>query len=275
MTTPQAGISLVSDEQRIASAEHEVLAVLPTGVKIASFAEGYRKFFEIVPAINDALKWHNYHIRHEVYCRELGFEPIRADQVESDEYDAHSIHCLVRAVTTHMFVGCSRIVVVDPSDPAAPLPFEKTCADALDRNVLDPSTMDRSRIGEISRLAIIAQYRRRKGELGRPFSVNDDFGENSRIRLPYMTLGLYLAMIALAQWKGIDTLFMLTDPLLATSIAHLGVEVHQIGAPIEHRGTRIPAALFVEEIVANMDARVRPFFDTITAEIHRAVEAAY
>jgi N-acyl amino acid synthase of PEP-CTERM/exosortase system len=275
MTTSPAGIPLISDEQRIASAEHDVLAALPTGVKIASFAEGYRKFFEIVPAINDALKWHNYHIRHEVYCRELGYEPIRADQLESDEYDAHSIHCLVRAVATHMFVGCSRIVVVDPADPAAPLPFEKTCADVLDRSILDPSKMDRSRIGEISRLAVIGQYRRRKGELSRPFSVNDDFGENSKIRLPYMTLGLYLAMIALARWKGIDTLFMLTEPLLATSIAHLGVEVHMLGEVIEHRGTRIPAALFVDEIVTHMDARVRPFFDTISEEIDRVVEAAY
>jgi len=252
-----------------------VLAALPTGVKIASFAEGYRRFFEIVPAINDALKWHNYHLRHEVYSRELGFEPIRADQLERDEHDAHSLHCLVRAVATHMFVGCARIVLVDPADPTAPLPFEKTARLALDPTILDPAKMDRTKIGEISRLAVISQYRRRKGEIGTPFSVNDDFGENSKIRLPYMTLGLYLAMIALARWKGIDTLFMLTEPVLATSIAHLGVEVHLIGAPIEHRGTRIPAALFVGEIVANMDARIRPFFDTIAEEVERAVEATY
>ena len=252
-----------------------MLAALPTGVKIASFAEGYRKFFEIVPAINDALKWHNYHIRHEVYCRELGFEPVRPDQLEQDAYDAHSIHCLVRAVATHMFVGCARIVLADPADPDAPLPFEQAARVALDRTILDPSRLDRGRIGEISRLAVISQYRRRRDEFGKPFSVSDDFGESSKIRLPYMTLGLYLAMVALARWKGIDTLFMLTEPVLATSIAHLGVEVHLIGAPIEHRGTRIPAALFIDEIVAHMDARVRPFFDTITEEIERAVEAAY
>lgn len=252
-----------------------MLAALPTGVKIASFAEGYRKYFEIVPAINDQLKWHNYNIRHEVYCRELAFEPIRADQIETDEYDAHSIHCLVRAVATHMFVGCSRIVIADPSNPDAPLPFEKTCADVLNRSIVDPSRMDRSKIGEISRLAVIGQYRRRKGEMTQPFSISDDFGDSDRIRLPYMTLGLYLAMIALAQWKGIDTLFMLTDPSLATSIARLGVEMHQIGTPIEHRGTRVPSALFIEEIITNMDPRVRPFFDTINEEVNRAIAAAY
>ena len=252
-----------------------MLATLPTGVKIASFAEGYRKFFEIVPAINDALKWHNYRIRHEVYCRELGYEPVRQDQIERDEYDAHSIHCLVRAVATHMFVGCARIILVDPANPDRPLPFETTCGDALDRSLLHPKRMDRNRIGEISRLAVINQYRRRKGENDRPFSVSDDFGENSRIRLPYMTLGLYLAMLALARWKGIDTLFMLTEPILASSVAHLGVEVRQVGDPIEHRGTRIPSALFVDEIVDNMDARVRPFFDTVTDEVNRAVEAIY
>jgi N-acyl amino acid synthase of PEP-CTERM/exosortase system len=252
-----------------------VLAALLTGVNITGFAEGYRKFFEVVPAVNEPLKWHNYRIRHEVYCRELGFEPPHADQIETDEYDAHSIHCLVRSAATRMFVGCARIVVADPANPAAPLPFEKTCADVLDRNVIDPSRMDRSRIGEISRLAVIGQYRRRKGDIFKPFSVDDDFGENSKIRLPYMTLGLYLAMIALAQWKGIGTLFMLTEPLLAISIARLGVGVHQVGAAIEHRGTRIPSVLFVEEIVANMNPRVRPFFDIVTEDIHRAIETVY
>lgn len=275
MTIQSTETPAIFDEQHISSAEHQVLAALPTGVKIASFAEGYRKYFEIVPAINDALKWHNYHIRHEVYCRELGFESVRADQIETDAYDAHSIHCLVRAVATHMFVGCARIVVADPANPEAPLPIEKACGDTLDRTIIDPSAMDRSRIGEISRLAVVSQYRRRKGEIGRPFSIDDNFGDDTRIRLPYMTLGLYLAMIALARWKGIDTLFMLTEPLLATSIAHLGVEVHPIGSPIEHRGTRIPSALFIDEIVTNMDPRVRPFFDTVTEEINRAVEACY
>lgn len=252
-----------------------MLAALPNGIEIASFAEGYRRYFEIVPALTEALKWHNFRIRHEVYCREFGFQSTRADSLESDEYDAHSVHCLARAVATHEFVGCSRIVLADPADPLAPLPFEKVAGHAIDRNILDPTTMDRSKIGEISRMAVINQYRRRKGEQEWPFSIDANFGDNGRIRLPYMTFALFLAMIALARRRGIGTLFMLTDATLATSIAHLGIEAHAVGGAVDYRGMRTPVALFVEEIVSHMDSRIRPFFDTIDDEIQRAIEAAY
>jgi len=251
-----------------------VLASLPAGIKIASFAEGYRRYFEIVPAITEAFKWHNYRIRHEVYCREFGLQPIRADEIETDEYDAHSIHCLVRALASQEFVGCSRIVLANPADPAAPLPFEKLAGHLIDRNVLDPSRMDRTRIGEISRMAVISQYRRRKEEQRWPFSIDDNFGENDRIRLPYMTFGLLLAMIVLARWKNIETLFMLAEPTQAASIARLGIELHMFGCAVEHGGIRVPMALFVEELVADMDSRIRPFFDAVNEEIRRTLEAA-
>jgi N-acyl amino acid synthase of PEP-CTERM/exosortase system len=251
-----------------------VLAALPAGIKIASFAEGYRRYFEIVPATTETLRWHNYHIRHEVYCREFGFGPIRADEIEVDAYDARSVHCLVRALASQEFVGCSRIVLTDPASPAAPLPFEQIAGHLIDRSILDPSRMDRARIGEISRMAVVNQYRRRKGEHQWPFSIDDSFGDNGRVRLPYMTFGLLLAMIVLARWKGIGTLFMLAEPPLAAGIAHLGIELHMIGSAVDHRGMRVPAALFVDEIVAHMDARIRPLFDTISEEIQRALEAA-
>lgn len=244
---------------------------LPPGISIASFSEGYRKYFEVVPATTNALKWHNYHLRHEVYARELGWQPCRPDELETDDYDCHSLHCLVRAVTSHRFVGGARLVLPDPPAPERPLPFEAACGDALDRAVI--GRLDRHRIGEISRLAVIARYRRRPGEADRAFAIDDDFGIAPRIRLPYLTLGLYLALVALARTRGIGTLFMLTEPELARRFAHLGIELTPVGASIDQHGEHVPSMMNIDAILAGMASYVRPFFDTITDDIERALRA--
>ena len=58
--------------------------------------ESFSQMFELIPALDDAALEQVYRIRHDVYCRDLGWEPVRADGRESDEYDAHSYHCLLR-----------------------------------------------------------------------------------------------------------------------------------------------------------------------------------
>ena len=60
-----------------------------------SLGEGFRKYFQVEPAFSDELRNAVYSIRHEVYCEELGFEPVRPDRRETDEYDRHSLHCLL------------------------------------------------------------------------------------------------------------------------------------------------------------------------------------
>jgi hypothetical protein len=47
-----------------------------------------------------------------------------------------------------------------------------------------------------------------------------------------------------------------------------------IGGPVEHRGQRIPAMMDIETVVTEMVPYIRPFFDTISAEVNRAMEAA-
>lgn len=244
----------------------------------AHLQRGYKQYFEVIPAITEALKWENYHLRHEVYCHELGFENEISCEVEVDDYDAHSVHCLVRAVATDHFVGCARLILTDPAERDAPLPFETLCAATLDRNIIDPAKLDRSKIAEISRLAIIDQYRRRHGERERPFTLENENDESKmsarrKVRLPYLSLGLYLGLVALARHYGIQKLFLLTEVCLATSIAQLGVEVIRIGGPIEHRGTRVPSMLDVEHIFTIMNPLVRPFYELIEGEIEAGLRA--
>src|SRR6185437_802639 len=124
---------------------------------------GFRRYFETLPALDDDLRREAYRIRHSVYCEELQYEPRRPDGLESDEFDRRSVHCLLRSATSREMIGCVRLVLTDPADPAAPFPLEHLCASGIDRSLVDLERIDRGRSAEVSRLAVIGRYRRRKG----------------------------------------------------------------------------------------------------------------
>ena len=201
-----------------------------------NLGKGFQRFFEVAPALTDELKNEVFGIRHRVYCEELGFEPVRPDRRERDEYDAHSVHLLIRSVVDEGYIGCARLVLARPGDPYYPLPFERACGATLDRNLVDPTRVPRSAVAEVSRLAIVKHYRRRKGEQGSADAIAQmNFGTAERPRFPYIQVGLYLGIVALARRFDIDSLFLLTEPRLATHFGKLGVKVRPVGAPIEHQ----------------------------------------
>jgi N-acyl amino acid synthase of PEP-CTERM/exosortase system len=233
---------------------------------------GFSKYFRTVPALDDDLRRTVFRIRHAVYCEELGYESVRADGLESDSFDRQSAHCLLQSVSTGEYVGCVRLVLAVPDNRGTLLPFEHHCADTLDRSIVDPSVLDRARIAEVSRLAVIARYRRRHGEQAVPVDIAErDFGTPERPRFPYIAAGLYLGMIAQARHHGVETLFMLTERRLAKQLARLGVDARKIGAPIEYRGTRYPSMMSVQSVIDGLSFFVRPLFAVIAGEM----EAAY
>ena len=234
-----------------------------------SLGEGFRKYFQVEAAFSDTLRDAVYGIRHEVYCEELAFEPVRPDRRETDDYDRHSLHCLLRSSNDpSTLVGCNRLVLARPEDPDFPLPFEHTCRATLDRSIIDPARLPRHTIGEVSRLAVRAQYRRRKGETKTALALSDDdFGTKDQPRFPYIPIGLYLAVIALAKREGVETLFMLTEPRLADHFAKLGVRITQIGGPVEHRGIRVPSMMNATDVINRLRFFVKPIWRVVVEEI--------
>ena len=231
---------------------------------------GFSRHFRIDTALDSALLDEVYRIRHEVYCEDLHFESERADHRETDSHDAHSVHCLLRTRQPPMQpVGCTRLILTDPNHPDAPLPFEQVCSATLDRARLDPAHLPRTRIAEISRLAVCARFRRRKGEDRSAVAVRaSDFAHCGDLpRFPYIPTSLLLGAVALAEHYAIDTVFVLTEPRLAQHFRKLGVEVRQIGTPIWHHGLRIPSVMQVEEILRNMRRMLHPMWQVVRAQI--------
>ena len=237
---------------------------------VFDLGKGFQKHFRIHSAHDQRLRDDVYRIRHAVYCVDLGFEPVRADGMERDSFDAHSLHCLLRTATpTPAPVGCVRLVM---SEPGALLPFERTCEQAIDRRIVDPSRLDRSTIAEVSRLAVLSQFRRRKGEHAAPAGLPDEAPDQASSSgklpsFPYIPVSLYMGSIALARANNVETIFMLTEPRLAAHFSRLGVRVRQIGSPIEHRGQRVPSMIDVEEVVRTMHRMMRPFWRVVSEQV--------
>ena len=235
-------------------------------------AASFKTRFQVVPALNDTLKDEVYRLRHSVYCEDLHWEPLRPDGREIDAYDAQSIALIMKHIGTGEYIGCARLVRPSVEDPAALLPFESFCRESLDSAIFDFAAAPRDKVAEVSRLAIIAKYRRRQGEAPKPVPVSgSDFGTERVPRFPYILVGLYLGVVAIAKLRGIETLFVLTEPRLAGHFRRLGVEIRQIGKPVEHRGMRVPSVMSVSDIIIGLNPYVRPIYD----EIVEAVKNAY
>lgn len=234
-----------------------------------NLADNFNRFFAVAPAVRDADKDAVYFIRHDVYARELGFEPVRPDERETDAYDARSLHCLMRtSEASARLVGCARVVLTDPQDRDSLLPFEKSCRDSLFRDQIDPAKLPREKIAEVSRLAVLSDFRRRRGEEHRPVAIDvSDFGDSQQPRFPYIPVGLYMASVVMAQRQGIEYLFTLTEPRLAEHFAKLGVEIVPIGKPIEHRGTRIPSLIRAATVESGLRLMIRPLWKAIEAQM--------
>lgn len=243
---------------------------------LTDLGAGFRRLFELLPALDDESRETVFRIRHGVYCEDLGFEPVREDGMERDEYDRHSLHCLLRTASEDKTpVGCVRIVLPRPEDPSFPFPFERTCAETFDRSLFDPTGIARERMTEVSRLAVLARFRRRKGEENQPVVLPDEaFGTPGQPRFPFIPVGLYLGAIALSLYHGIDHLFMLTEPRLAAHFSKLGFVMERIGGAVEHRGTRVPSLLRAPETVAALRPALRQMYTVIDASIRNAYQVS-
>ena len=234
-----------------------------------NLAESFNRFFAVSPALRESEKEDVFFIRHDVYARELGFEPVRPDQRETDAYDVRSGHCLMKtSESPARLVGCARVVFADPQAPDALLPFEKACRDSLFRDQIDPARLPRDRVAEVSRLAVLSDFRRRKGEERREVAIDvQDFGDDQQPRFPYIPVGLYIASVQYALRHGVEYLFTLTEPRLAEHFAKLGVQIVPIGTPIEHRGTRVPSLIRVATVESGLRLMIRPLWKAIEAQM--------
>lgn len=216
-----------------------------------------------------------FRIRYEVYCREFGFERAEEhpDGMESDDYDAQSVHCLLVHQPSNRAAGCVRLVLPDPKDPHAPLPFEQHCMNSLDRAVADPLLANRMAIGEISRLAVISEFRRRHNEQRSPEGDTEaaSYSLIEQRHFPFIAVGLYLSAASTGMLGGLEGVFAMMEPRLARHLSRYGIRFTQVGQVIDYHGPRAPFYITRDDLLHGLKPEISALLDAITSDLKSSV----
>jgi len=185
--------------------------------------------------------------RHKVYCEELGFETIQPSRLENDEFDGHSVHCLIRHRFTLEVAGTVRLVV--PTKQAHKLPLERLFS-SLAVHGEDPPC-------EVSRLAIPKSFRRGTQE---PFS-------KEKLLYGNISIALYLMAAHIFDTLSRRNIYIVTEPRLARSLRLVGFNLEQLGEPVDHRGLRAPYKMCVAQILRDLSPRLKQFYEIIASQL--------
>lgn len=197
----------------------------------------FQRDFKISRATNAEQQLQSFRLRHQVYCEELGFEPVKSDAVECDHYDLRSAHYLLEHRHDSNLAGTMRMIFCQNGTDSLPVAryFKKQFTDTQ----LQPAAFSADNICELSRLALASQFRRQQqphnpalSQLN-PLQVRTD---NSHYR--YLAAGLYLAALEHAFCEGIGHAYAIVAPALARMLNRIGFHFKQISTPIELNGQR-------------------------------------
>lgn len=236
----------------------------------------FQENFKVILADTPELRDEVYRIRYEVYCQELQYEcPEKfPNGLEKDAYDSRSYHCLLLHRPSRQFAGCVRLVYNDPENLQFRLPFETKCTDSLFESCTSTVLPHRSEFGEISRIAIPENFRRRKTDAG---SQLDDtnippVAPQEQRRFPYIPLGLYLAAAAAGLELGLNGVFAMMEPRLVRHLQRFGIVFEQVGEIIEYRGKRAAFYIDREGLYNNISPPIRSLLDIILSDISQALK---
>lgn len=236
----------------------------------------YRRYFRVLAADTQEFLDAVYRIRYGVYCEELGYE--NKDQFpdgrEKDEYDDHSLHCLLMHRPSGQYIGCVRLVLAPQKDSRTPFPFELACRDQLYNGIMESELAHREQFGEISRLAVVSRFRRRKGEYVTPAAIGEEELERSREErriAPYVALCLSLGAAAMGLSCGLRGVFALMEPRLERHLRNQGIGFRQIGQKVDYRGLRIPFFITREDLYAGLPPSGWALLEVIQEDLAEAL----
>ncbi len=233
----------------------------------------YRNYFKMVQADSEELKKEVYRIRYDVYCEELGWEDrsLYPDGMEYDDYDKNSQHCLLQYQRDNSYIGCVRLVLANPDIETAPIPLAEHCSNILDPEILDIYSLDRSKFGEISRLAVKKEFRRRPGESNNPGGINHKSFQappEDRRQFPHIALGLYLSAASIGIGSGLSGVFAMMEPRLARVLRISGIRFQQVGDVMEYRGSRAPFYITRELLFKYLRPELRALLEVIEEDLN-------
>jgi len=232
------------------------------------------KYFRLVYANTPDLIAQVHKIRYDVFCTELELEDNCPEDVEEDEFDTHAYHYLLQHRPSNTYAGTIRVVLPPSDHPELITPIEKFCFDAVDPSIIDIASLPRGSFAEVSRLAVPSNFRKRTGEAGKPYIVNNTqigSSANGRSNFPHIAIGLYLAAASLFTIKDLKYIFVMVEPRLARSMRRIGIRFEQMGDVIEYHGQRAPFYITPELLREHLSPEVDKLYQHIKSEVRKGL----
>lgn len=229
--------------------------------------ESFHHYFSVALALTPEQKQAAFRIRYRVYCEEFRYEPTDRfpDQLETDEYDAHALNCLIIHRRSGMPAGCVRVVPALGSEHEWPLPFEKHIAESLDQAYIRNLHLPRETICEVSRLAVDGAFRRRAGEQATRFGEVDamDLSHPEKRTFGLIAVAAFLAATAVTDLSGRTNVFAVMEPFLPRLLKRSGILFHKVGEDVEYHGLRAPYFGQTRTTIAEMIPELKDFYLSI------------
>jgi N-acyl amino acid synthase of PEP-CTERM/exosortase system len=242
------------------------------GEHMESLAKNFSHYFRVKLASSRQQRRFAYAIRYQVYVKELGWEPLNPKQLETDKCDDYAYHCLLEHRRSGDIAGCVRLVLPHIGRPDSPLPCQTHPIPIKpNRRSLD---FNGAHVGEISRLAVPSNFRRRASEAGKPFILDSHnsttiYTEEERRNFPNISIGLYLSAIALVELCDLERVLVVMEPRLQRHLQRYGLVFHQISDTFELRGRRALFELPGEELTVNMNDYILELFRIIHHDLEQ------
>jgi len=231
-----------------------------------SLVADFQRYFDLVLATTPSELESVFRIRYRVYCEEFHYEPLEAfpDQLESDDFDASSKHCLVVHKATGMPAGCARLVLTDEKSL---MPMEKYCSRAIDEKIIRSYDGRRDTICEFSRLGVDGAFRRRPGEGESRFGEISalDCSKREQRTFSMIAVATILSAFAMSELIQRPNCFAMMEPFLPRLLRRSNIVVHPAGELIEYHGSRSPYYFEARETVGGMSDEMQEFYAVILA----------
>jgi N-acyl amino acid synthase of PEP-CTERM/exosortase system len=239
----------------------------------------YRELFKAVVASNDSLREEAYRLRFSVYCVDLRWEKPDhyPDGMERDAFDAASIHCLLLHRPSGLYAGTVRLVTTPADASVQAMPLLGHCGEGFFAGPYHPALQAPGTVGEISRLALRREFRRRLGEAETPEGHGAQLFEwqpSEQRCFPHIAVGLYLAASAVALANGLAGVYAMMEPRLARHLRQGGIHFAQIGEAVEFRGTRAPYYISRQMLFRELSRPLRDLLLAIAADMRLEISAS-
>ncbi|HVZ10184.1 PEP-CTERM/exosortase system-associated acyltransferase [Rhodopila sp.] len=171
-----------------------------------------------------------YRLRHQVYCQDHAFLQ-GVGGLETDEFDSHARHALIRWRPTGQAIGTIRLVLPQTDEGEDDFPIEQACSDLI----LDG--FPRVRTGEVSRFALSKQHVAAIRETD-----------------PDMAGLLRLALLQGALWMSAEAghthWLAIMQPTLLRLLRGDGLRFRPLGPLVEYHGKRQPVLAHLDTMLA-------------------------